>query len=199
MDDFSTNRHAENNVRIDSTMSLPTRHPDLSFSDGNIVLVAGDFYFNVHKGLLCRHSTPLSEIIHNLEAEDKHPCLIEGNVVLELDDNPKDLCRFLMALYDGVYVFLFISSTLQVYLNDFRSGIKHDNQDFENVSALLRLATKYGVDHIRNDILRGMSVIWPKTLSAWEFREADATDATGVYKPRAIYPHPMLVAIFFDI
>ncbi|PPQ90553.1 hypothetical protein CVT25_015867 [Psilocybe cyanescens] len=175
MDDFSTNRHAESTIRLDSTSSLPTRHPDLWFSDGNIVLVAGDFYFNVHRGLLCRHSSMLEKAIADLDAEDTHTRLIEGNAVLELDEQPKDLCRFLMALYDGV------------------SGVKHDYQDFENVSALLRLSTKYGVEHIRNDILRGMSTIWPKILSAWEFREADATDVTGIYKPRSVYPHPILV------
>lgn len=104
MDDFSTNRHAENTLRPDSS-SLLTRHPDLWFSDGNIVLVAGDFYFNVHRGLLCRHSTVLEEAINDVDAEDRHSCLIEGNTVLGLDEQPKDLCRFLMALYDGVYVF----------------------------------------------------------------------------------------------
>ena len=61
----------------------------------------------------------------------------------------------------------------------YRSGIKFDAHDFESVSALLRLATKYGVEHIRRDILRGLSTGWPKTLSAWEFREADATDNDG--------------------
>ncbi|CAA7260599.1 unnamed protein product [Cyclocybe aegerita] len=175
MDDFSTNRHADAPVKPDLAASVPSRHPDLWFSDGNIALVAGGLYFNVHLGLLCRHSEPLNEAINALAADEKQTRLIEGNVVLELDDQPKDLCRFLMALYDGV------------------SGVRYDHTDFESVSALLRLSTKYSVEHIRRDILRGMSTIWPRTLSAWEFREADATDPSGVYKPRCIYPHPILV------
>ncbi|KAF5328689.1 hypothetical protein D9619_011690 [Psilocybe cf. subviscida] len=172
MDDFSTNRHADSPVKIPP---LPSRHPDLWFADGNIALVAGGFYFNVHQGLLARHSTPLAEIIQALKAEEKQARLIEGNIVLELEDKPVDLCRFLVALYDGV------------------SGVKYDTHNFEIVSSLLRLSTKYWVEHIRKDILRGMATIWPKTLPAWELREADATDATGVYKPRTIYPHPVLV------
>ncbi|KAF8876703.1 hypothetical protein CPB84DRAFT_1795692 [Gymnopilus junonius] len=176
MDDFSTNRHAENLIKIDVTSSPPIRHPDLWFGDGNIVLVAGEIYFKVHQGLLCRHSTPLQEGINALEAtEDAKLYSIEGKPVLILNDQPKDLCHFLLALYDGV------------------SSVKHDNHDFEIVSALLRLSTKYRVQHIRNDILRGMSMVWPRNLSAWEFREADATDSTGVYKPRSVYPHPILV------
>ncbi|KDR74987.1 hypothetical protein GALMADRAFT_519609 [Galerina marginata CBS 339.88] len=174
MDDFSTNRYAKNPAKADPT-AQPIRHPDLWFSDGNITLVAGDFYFKVHQGLLCRHSTPLSEALNALDAQDRNIRILDGNLVLELDDQPRDLCHFLVALYDGV------------------SGVKHDNQDFEIVSALLRLSTKYGVEHIRKDVLRGMMTIWPKNLSAWEFREADATDGTGVYTPRSVYPHPILV------
>ena len=80
-----------------------------------------------------------------------------------------------------------------VQLSNFKpsSNVKFDHEGFDTVSALLRLSTKYCVEHIRRDILRGMSVIWPKTLGGWEFREADATGPTGVYKPRAMYPHPM--------
>ncbi|PPQ97789.1 hypothetical protein CVT26_012836 [Gymnopilus dilepis] len=185
MDDFSTNRHAESDPLLtsgipDLTDSPPIRHSDMWFSDGNIVLVAGDVYFRVHQGLLCRHSAPLREAVGALEAqagreEQTERYLIEGQRVLVLDDQPKDLCHFLLALYDGI------------------SHVKHDNQDFDIVSALLRLSTKYRVEHIRNDVLRGMSMVWPRNLSAWEFREADATDSTGVYKPRSIYPHPILV------
>jgi hypothetical protein len=102
MDDFSTNRHADSPVKMDVIPPLPSRHPDLWFADGNIALVAGGLYFNVHQGLLARHSTPLAEVIKSLKAEEKQARLIEGNIVLELEDKPVDLCRFLVALYDGV-------------------------------------------------------------------------------------------------
>jgi len=77
--------------------------------------------------------------------------------------------------------------------------VKHNSQDFEIVSAILRLSTKYAVEHIRKDILRGMTTIWPRNLSGWELREADATDTTGVYKPRSVYPHPMQVFLFINL
>lgn len=73
------------------------------------------------------------------------------------------------------------------------SGLKHDNKDFDTVSSLLRLSTKYGVQHIRRDLLQGMSMVWPRTLGSWEVREAEATDSSGLYKPRSVYPHPMSV------
>ena len=86
---------------------------------------------------------------------------------------------------------------MSLTLSPNRSGVKHDAEDFDVVASLLRLTTKYAVEHIRKDILRGMTAIWPRTLSAWEFREADATDAAGVYKPRSLYPHPMSATFIF--
>lgn len=98
MDDFSTNRHS---AKFEFT---PIRHPDIWFSDGNIALVAGEFYFTVHQGVLCRHSQLLAELIKQLKLEDSQTRLIDGHLVLLLNDQPKDLARFLLALYDGVYV-----------------------------------------------------------------------------------------------
>ncbi|KAF9526523.1 hypothetical protein CPB83DRAFT_876800 [Crepidotus variabilis] len=188
MSDFSTNRHAESlpgpATRFsDAPVAMPARHPDIWFSDGNIILVAGGYYFRVHLGLLCRHSAPMRQLITTL-VEKRNSCkFIEHQVAIDLSDQPQDLCRFLLALYDGT------------------SGLKFDTHDFESVSALLRLSTKYGVEHIRRDILRGLSTSWPRTLSAWENREAEATDGNGNYKPRTIYPHPiaLLPAAFYDL
>ena len=98
MDDFSTNRHSIN------FEFAPSRHPDIWFSDGNIALVAGDFYFTVHQGVLCRHSELFAELIKKVKVEDSQTRLIDGHIVLVLKDQPKDLARFLIALYDGVYV-----------------------------------------------------------------------------------------------
>ena len=73
------------------------------------------------------------------------------------------------------------------------SDLKHDIKDFDTVSSLLRMSTKYGVKHIRRHLLGGMSVVWPRTLGAWELRETEATDSSGLYNPRLVYPHPMSV------
>ena len=100
MDDFSTNRH--------SVKLAPIRHPDIWFSDGNIALVAGDFYFSVHQGVLCRHSEPFAELIKKIKMEDSQTRLIDGHLVLVINDQPKDLARLLIALYDGVYVLLIL-------------------------------------------------------------------------------------------
>ena len=98
MDDFSTNRHS---IKFELA---PGRHPDIWFSDGNIALVAGDFYFTVHQGVLCRHSELFAELIKKIKVEDSQTRLIDSHPALVLNDQPRDLARFLIALYDGVYV-----------------------------------------------------------------------------------------------
>ena len=78
------------------------------------------------------------------------------------------------------------------------STLKYDPQEFEIVSSLLQLSTKYRVERLREDLLRGLSRVWPTTLQGWEFRESDATNGSGAYKPRSHYPHPMYVLSFSD-
>lgn len=111
MDDLSPNLTsfpATTPARPSLLSKIPIRHPDISFSDGTISFldVSRTYYFNVHKGLICRHSAPLCQVIEVLvergAKEDSH--FIEGNLVLELDDEHEDLARFLIAFYDGVYV-----------------------------------------------------------------------------------------------
>ena len=71
------------------------------------------------------------------------------------------------------------------------SVLKYDVNDFGVVSATLQLATTYEVQHLRQDILRGLSTVWPKTLMQWEMREARNINSMGLYDPRKTIPHPM--------
>lgn len=172
-DDFSTNRHVVGFERPLEIVLPPRRHPDLCFDDGNIAVLSGSYYFIIHQGLVCRHSAPLATAIKELNC--KLPVFLETRPVVELSDSPNELYYFLRALYDGV------------------STLTYKIKDFETTSAILRLSTKYEVDHLRNDIIRIMSPVWPRTLGHWEFREAEATNQAGFYEPRSIYPHPLLV------
>lgn len=103
MDDFSTNRHFNDGSAKSQLCPLLTRHTDLSFADGNLAILSGNCYFLVHQGLLCRHSAPLETAIMTLEGTNTK-CL-EGRPVLELQDTPEDMHRFLLALYDGLWVY----------------------------------------------------------------------------------------------
>ncbi|KAG6844620.1 hypothetical protein H0H87_005477 [Tephrocybe sp. NHM501043] len=175
VDDFSTNRFsttAENSKSQPDNPS-PGRHPDLCFNDGNLAVLTGTNYFLVHQGLLCRHSAPLARIIEALESQQTR--YIEGRLVLELSETSNDVYYFLLALYDGI------------------SALKYDVNDFAVVSVILQLATKFEVKHLQTDILRGLSLFWPKTLAQWEAREAMCLGPTGMYEPRKIITHPILI------
>lgn len=83
-------------------LSFSSRHPDFSFADGNIALLANNVHFIVHQGFLSRHARSFATAIRDLGGCSGP--FIEGHPVLELDDAPSDLYQFLLALYDGVYV-----------------------------------------------------------------------------------------------
>ncbi|KAL0576297.1 hypothetical protein V5O48_005673 [Marasmius crinis-equi] len=155
-----------------STKSL-TRH-SFSFVDGNIALLAKDQYFVVHQGVVCRHSAILKCDIKKMITHSPETTP-EGIPYLRLQDAPEDLCHFLTALYDGV------------------SELKYDKGNFEIVASLLHLSTKYRVAHLRKQLLRGMTAMWPNNLTDWDLRESNVTSESGVYEPRTVIPHPILV------
>lgn len=66
-------------------------------------------------------------------------------------------------------------------------------QDFPVTHALLKLATAYEVDNLREEIIHRLGQSWPATLSQWEVREKSAVNEEGVYAPRPKLPHPMYV------
>ncbi|KAF9808925.1 hypothetical protein IEO21_07690 [Rhodonia placenta] len=165
--DFSSNRHAATVHEYE----VPTRHPELSFEDGNLAIVTGRQYFLVHRGLLCRHSSVLGQSISSLGST--HDRLLEGRSIMTLQDTPEDMVCFLQALYG------------------FHTNL--ENKDFRTISALLRTSTKYGVDELRKEAIRVLSLSWPTSLSQWEKREKNVTDIHGLYSPRLGLPHPTLI------
>ena len=74
--------------------------------------------------------------------------------------------------------------------------LSYDNilENFSVTAAILRLATKYEVEALRDVALRSLSLSWPTTLAMWEARETAATSPDGLYAPRPILPHPLYVA-----
>ncbi|KAJ7625883.1 hypothetical protein FB45DRAFT_991463 [Roridomyces roridus] len=149
------------------------RCPDLWFHDGNVVIIAGSIAFKVHRGPLERHSEVFDTLFSIPQPKDQD--LYEGCPWLEVYDCPSDVLYFLKALYDGLY---------------FKSP---GANDFPAVAAVLRLSTKYLVEHLRQRCMSRLSVDWPSTLAGWEHREQAATDSLGHYAPRASCPHPILV------
>ncbi|KZT11079.1 uncharacterized protein LAESUDRAFT_643958 [Laetiporus sulphureus 93-53] len=165
--DFSSNRHAADLQEYE----VPVRHPELSFEDANVAIVAGRQYFLVHQGVLCRHSPALRKQLGCKGSFGGK--MIEGCPVLTLQDAPEDVGYFLQALY-GFFP-------------------KLEGKDFSITSALLRISTKYAVAELRKEVIRVLTLSWPTTLALWEAREKKATNLNGIYARRPAMPHPISI------
>lgn len=102
--EFSSNAHSSalaqssaKPLNATSEYEVPTRHPDLSFLDGNLVILSRHQYFVVHQAVLARHSPVLQELIDFLPKTCSR--LLENRPVLELPHSPEDMCYFLRTLY----------------------------------------------------------------------------------------------------
>lgn len=61
------------------------------------------------------------------------------------------------------------------------------------MAAVLRLSTKYFVDHLRQRCIQRLELDWPTTLEGFDQREKQVTDERGHYAPRDFCAHPILV------
>jgi len=92
-----------------------TKHADLWFCDGSVILQAESTLFRVHKSQLSRRSFVFSDMFalaqppvittHATLADETY----EGCPVVKLYDSAEDVANLLLALYDGPFVpsFLF--------------------------------------------------------------------------------------------
>lgn len=75
---------------------------DIWFPDGNIILIAEQVMFKVHRGQLERHSDVFQDMFSLPQPPDTG--LYDGCRILELHDSAQDVHHLLRALYDGLYV-----------------------------------------------------------------------------------------------
>lgn len=75
---------------------------DFWFSDGNIILIAGNAAFKVHRGQLSRHSEFFHSMFSLPQPASEALRVYDGCPWIELFDSPSDLYYFLLALYDGM-------------------------------------------------------------------------------------------------
>lgn len=69
------------------------------FDDGNVVLIADDTLFRVHRGVLSHHSVVFRDMFMIPQPEEFEQ--MEGCPVVHLSDSPRELGVLLGALYEG--------------------------------------------------------------------------------------------------
>lgn len=75
----------------------PSRHPELCFDDGNVVILAGSTYFIVHQGPLSRHSPVFQNLIEELSL--KEPPRIEDLPALVVSYTAEEMSHLIRTLY----------------------------------------------------------------------------------------------------
>ena len=86
-------------IATSATVTLATRS-SIWLSDGNIVLQAENTQFKVHQGYLARLSTIFSDVFSVPQPVDGSQPLVDGCVVLHLQDSAQDLFVALSEIYD---------------------------------------------------------------------------------------------------
>lgn len=170
------------------------RRPSISFEDGNLAILAGSSYFLVHRGLLCRQSEYLAELVSR-DTYSRPTMTLEGRPVLHLSDSPEEISLLLHAMYDGL-------SSLMSHRGKVRIA-----------SILLRLSARYAIDHMFDDTLAILYKVWPTTLTHWTRRERqlpriDSREAQAISLPhpisivnlaREVEAPELLPAAFYDL
>ncbi|KAF8272473.1 hypothetical protein EI94DRAFT_1796094 [Lactarius quietus] len=141
---------------------------DFWFSDGNVILCAGNFAFKVHRGQLERHADIFQTMLSIPQPDDT------GGII-RLCDSPTDVYHLLRSLYDGLY---------------FRRPFV---QDFPFLASVLRMSCKYFIYLPRKQCLERLQTYFPITLSEWDRRERMALSPEGHYDPRYEIPSPIHV------
>ncbi|KAH9833975.1 uncharacterized protein C8Q71DRAFT_770391 [Rhodofomes roseus] len=165
-------------------MDIPTQAEDpagfvhdeeIWFADGNVVLEAKGHVFRIYQGLLAHNS----EIFRDLFTVPQPTSMetYEGCPIVHLTDRPEDLRHLLRVIYHGN----------RYYRPD-------EQLEFAAVAALVRLAHKYQIDHVRDAYLWRMKSCFCTELATWEivtegpgygspimkFRLADAIAAVNI-------------------
>ncbi|KAJ7133802.1 hypothetical protein C8R46DRAFT_923496 [Mycena filopes] len=120
----------------------------LWFNDGTLVLQAGAAAFRVYAGLLAERSPVFHDMLQFPQPEGGS--LIEGCPVVELSDDKRDLECFPRALFDHEFFLPYPAKT-----------------DFNTISGIIRLSTKYQVDTLRKRGLVHLSSAFPTDISQY--------------------------------
>ncbi|KAJ7624452.1 hypothetical protein FB45DRAFT_1086079, partial [Roridomyces roridus] len=123
------------------------RSPDVWFDDGTIILQAENTLFRAYRGVLAAQSSIFRDTFSIPQPEEQET--FDGCLVVKVHDSAPDFRLFLLATHDAGYL------------------TTHPADGMETLARLLRLATKYDVEHIRIRMSSILSTIYPSTLAGW--------------------------------
>ncbi|TFY66287.1 hypothetical protein EVG20_g4798 [Dentipellis fragilis] len=147
----ASNTSANDPTAIEANVAIK-RHPDFWFDDGSIILLASSTdAFRVHRTVLARCSEIFRDMLlvgdpgPGAESEG----MIEGCPVVRLPDDVADICRLLKAIYDPL-----------IFARD-------KEMTFRERLCYLRVASKYMVTAIREEVITYLRSLYPSTLEEY--------------------------------
>ncbi|KII84021.1 hypothetical protein PLICRDRAFT_118702 [Plicaturopsis crispa FD-325 SS-3] len=150
----------EKRARLDETRHVggscpsyaqPTRSKTVWYQDGSIVLETESVRFRVHYSILAQNSPIFQDMMNFAEPHGEE--YVDNCPVVMLQDSANDLESLLRALYE------------QSYFDPSHS------QPFSLISAVYRLARKYGMEYLQSRALCYLTDQYPKTIEAWDERK----------------------------
>ncbi|OJT05756.1 hypothetical protein TRAPUB_3394 [Trametes pubescens] len=133
-----------------------TRDVEFWFSDGSIILIAGNTLFRVYHGVLAAHSVVFHDMLQ-FPHPPSSPSL-DGCPTLDLSDSPADLRHLLRVLYP--------KPATRFMRRSADAPVK-----FEHVSAIVRLSHKYQMDAILKDTMSYLTEYYSNYYHEWLARD----------------------------
>jgi len=168
----SSSTRAEAATDFDNVWSMP-RHDQFYLSDGNILIVCEETLFRVHMDLLRLNSPIFREKLspQNLARAGQ----VRGYPCLHLPDSKGDFSILLKVIYTIGF------------------PTRHKTPDFATFSSILRMATRYQIPSIREQILEDLDAAYPTKFIVYECSKVHGEDVFG--EP---LPHPNAVLNLFN-
>ncbi|KAJ7486039.1 hypothetical protein B0H11DRAFT_1721850 [Mycena galericulata] len=116
------------------------------FDDGNVIVMSQNLAFRVYKGIVGQYSPLLREMLETKATE-----IIGGCPAIQLDDPTVDISSFLTVIHGCERAFQLSSK-----------------QEFSTLVGVLRMATKYKAEALRQRALLPLQRIYPSKLSQWD-------------------------------
>ncbi len=160
-----SNAHGETETQTDDPASCLRPHDELWFDDGSVVLATDVHLYRVHKSMLAKHSTVLSDMFEIPSGNANTECWDGVPIVKMAGDSDEEVFILLKALYNrkcvlGVF-FQKLSLTRKCLLPAF--GIHSMEPSFRSFPP----SAKYDFREIRADVMQFLESIFPNTYEKY--------------------------------
>ncbi|TFY79926.1 hypothetical protein EWM64_g4085 [Hericium alpestre] len=131
------------------------------FDDGSIIIVCGDTGYRVHKGVLAFNSAVFKDMFAHGDADPSCNEMLDGCVVVRLDDESDDMLKLLRALYSRKWVLMLFLPPPDILKTRCRFARGKTVITFELLNSLLKLSTKYAFDELRSELVEHLILMFP--------------------------------------